>query len=128
QLDVLVRFSGAEDEAERTVLIRPALVAVEPAKIELHLSFVGSPKMTELQLERDEASHAAVIEEEVEIIVFAVDCDPMLACDEGEVSPELEEKALQLAEDRGLQIFFAEFSFEPEEIEHVGVAEHEIGR
>lgn len=67
QGDVLVGLARAEDQAERRLLSGPALVGVEPPKIELHLSLVGGLEATELEVDGDEPPKRPVIEEQVDV-------------------------------------------------------------
>lgn len=63
-------------------------------------------------------------EQEIEVVVVAVECDALLPLDEREARPKLEDKALDLAEDRRLEVLLAVRVGELEEIEHVWVSEH----
>src|SRR5450759_4979482 len=116
---------GAQDQADGRLLSRSPLVRVEPAEIEFHLSLVAWFELARLQLDGDQASHSAMEEEQIEVVVLAVDDDALLARDEAEVRTELEQEALHLVEDRALQVRFAVLGVEPEEVENVGVAERE---
>ena len=68
-----------------------------------------------------------MVEEQVHVVVVAVERDALLAFDEGEARAQLEEKTLDLAQQGGLEVLLTVGVFEPEEIEHVGVLENEVG-
>ena len=67
-------------------------------------------------------------EKQVEVVVFTIYRDAFLSSDKGEANAKLQDEGLQFAKNRGLQIFLAVSVVQPEEIEEVGIAEHEVGR
>ena len=69
-----------------------------------------------------------MVEEQVDVEVIAVDHDPLLAGDEREPAPEFEDERLHLAQDGRLDILLAVGVLQPQEVEKVRVAEHEVGR
>ena len=69
-----------------------------------------------------------MVEEQIDVEVLAVDDEALLASDEGEVRAQLEKKGLELAEDGLLEIALAVGVAKAQEVEQVGVAEHQIRR
>ncbi len=72
----------------------------EPAEIELHLPLVLGLERALLELDRDQAPELAVVEEQIDVEVVAVELDALLPGDEGEAGAEFEQEELQLAQDR----------------------------
>ena len=64
-------------------------------------------------------------EQEIEVVVVAVESDALLPLDEGEASAQFEEEALDLPEDRRLEVLLAVGVREPQEGQHVRIAEDE---
>ena len=73
--------------AERRLLARLSLVPVEPAQIEFHLPGVGGLELADLQFDDHQPPQPAVVEEQVDVVVVAVQRDPLLPLDEGEPAP-----------------------------------------
>ena len=69
-----------------------------------------------------------MVEEQVQVVIVTVQGDPLLALDEGETGAELQEERLDLPQQGALQILLAVGIAETEEVEHVGVTEHQVGR
>src|SRR5262245_29070624 len=98
-LDRLALPSGAQDDAERRVLGGLALVPIEPPQVQLHLPRVGRLEVADLELDGDQPLHRPMKEQQVEVVVVAVERDALLPLDEREARPQLEEEALDLAQD-----------------------------
>jgi hypothetical protein len=94
ELNLLLVLVRAEDQPQRRVLIRWALVLVEPAQVELHLPLVAGVKAAELELDGHQRSQRAVEEEQVEVVVVRADGRPLLTGDEAEPLTELEQERL----------------------------------
>ena len=88
-------------------LSRAPFVPVEPAQVELQLPLVRGTEPVELELDGHQPPHAAVIEQEVDVIVL------------GEITAQLDEEPLQLAQDGRFEVFLA---VGPK----IGVAEDEV--
>ncbi len=67
-----------------------------------------------------------MVEQEVEVIVLAVDDDMLLPADEGEAGAEFEDEVLEFAEDGDFEILFAVGISEAEEVQEVGIAKDQI--
>lgn len=81
-LDCLALLARAEDDPQRRLFRGLALVLVEPTQVQPPLRRVGRFEVTELQLDRDQSLHAALEEQQVEVVVVAVQRDPLLTLDE----------------------------------------------
>src|SRR5439155_8153891 len=82
QFDVLVGLAGTEDETQRRSLSRLTFVPFEPAKVELHLALVGSPKPTQFQVHSEQSVQATMEEKQVQVVILIVNRDSLLAGDE----------------------------------------------
>ena len=126
-LDCFALLACAKDDSERGLLGRLALVAIEPAQVQLHLTGVCGFEVTDLELDGYEAPHPSMKEQEVEVVVVAIERDALLPSNEREARAELEEEMLHLSEDRGLEVLLAVRVGKLEEVEHVRIAEYERG-
>ena len=104
-----------------------ALVTVEPAQVQLHLAGVGRLEVADLQLDDHQPPQPAMVEQEVDVVIVAVQRDALLALDEGEPGAELEQERLDLAQDGGFQILLAVRVLQSEKVEDVGIAETSRG-
>lgn len=91
------------------------------------LAGVGGLEVAVLQLDGDEALHPPVEEQEVKVVVVAVERDALLPLDECEPAPSSGRNrsiSRRIADLRSLAVRVGQ----PEEVEHVGVAEHQRRR
>jgi len=58
----LVFLSGAENEADRRVLSRLALVFVQPAQVEFHLALVTELEVPQLEINRHQSPQSTMVE------------------------------------------------------------------
>ncbi len=126
QFDMFGVFAGAEDEADRGCFAFDFFVAFEVAEVEFHLAFEGGVKFADFEVNGDEAFEAAVVEEEVDVVIALVDRDAFLAGEEGEVAAEFGDEALAIGEDGGFEVVFGVGVGEAEKVEDVGVAKIQI--
>ena len=61
-------------------------------------------QLAELEIDQDEGAEQAVVEDEVDVEVVAVDGEALLARDEAEAFAELEEERLEAVDDRLLEV------------------------
>ena len=69
-----------------------------------------------------------MVEQEVEIVVVAVDLHSPLPGNEAEAHPEFEDERLDLSQDRRLQILLRVSVLQPQKVQQVRVAEYQIRR
>ena len=67
---------------------------LQPPEIKFHLAFIGGLKVFEFKVNDDEPFKFAVVEQQVDVVVFAVDDDAVLATDECEARTEFKNKSL----------------------------------
>jgi hypothetical protein len=79
-----------------------------PGHVEFHLPFVAGVEAARLEFDGNQRSQRAVEEEQVQVVVVRADGHPLLAGDEAEPVAELEQKRVQLPQERGLQLGLAE--------------------
>jgi hypothetical protein len=117
---------GAEHDADRLRLVLRALEAVEEVHVHLHLAEVLVRELAQLEIDEDETAEQAVVEDEVDIEVIALESHALLPCNEAEALAELEEKALEAIDDGLLEISLAPVGafVEPEELEDERVFQH----
>src|ERR1700744_6132440 len=96
----LVLFPGAQDDTQRRFFRRLSLMFVEPSQIELHLSRVGRLEIAYFQLNGNQASHVAMEEQKVDVIIVVIEGNSLLALDECKAGTELEQEALKVAKNR----------------------------
>jgi hypothetical protein len=102
-------------------------VLLKPAQVQLHLPFVPRVKAAQLQVDGDQAPQPAMKEEQVKPVVHPVDRHSLLPRDEGEVRPQLRDEPFQLPQDRLFQVPLVVGVLQAQEVEHVVVAEHQVG-
>ena len=82
----LALLPGTQDHAKGSLLRRLSLVAIEPPQVELHLTKVRRPEVVQLQLNRHQSLHPPVKEQQIEVVVVAIENDSLLTPDEPEPS------------------------------------------
>ncbi len=127
QFDVLVGLVGTEDEPQGRLLAGASLVFFQPAEVQLHLPLVGCLELAELQVDRHQLAQAAVVEQQIEVIILIVHGDPLLPGDEGEITAQFQDKRLELAEDRLLHIILDVQAGQTEEVQEIRVAKDQVG-
>jgi hypothetical protein len=65
-------------------------------QIEVHLPGIRVGELSEFEINDDEASKSSMEEEQVNPVPLVSDAQPMLASDKREVTPEFQQKGLQL--------------------------------
>ncbi len=68
---------------------------------------VRGPEFFQFEFDRHQAAQAAMIEEQVEIVIVPADRQALLSGDKSEIRSQLDEKPLQLSQDSCLQILLA---------------------
>jgi hypothetical protein len=68
-----------------------------------------------------------VEEQQVEVEIVLADAHALLPGDEGEAAAQLQQHALDLAQDGALEVAFAVGALEPEQVEQVGIAKDDVG-
>jgi hypothetical protein len=86
-------------------------------------------ELVELQVDDQIAAEEPIVEDEVEEVVVAVECEPLLARFEEEALAEFEEKFFQMRDDGGFEFGFgvAGLFVEAEEFEDEGFFEEVVG-
>ena len=79
QGNMFFALSGTQDDPQRLLLVRLALVAFEPSQVEFHLPFVGRIKFADLQIDRHQPAQLTMVEQQIEIIVTVVNLHPLLS-------------------------------------------------
>src|SRR3972149_4100084 len=69
-----------------------------------------------------------MVEEQIEMEVVLADAHALLAGDEAETSPHLQQEALYLAQNGALHVALAVGAFQPQEVKEVRITEDSIGR
>lgn len=106
-LDDELVVRAAEQEADRRLVIGVAEEIVGRREVEVELADERGIERDRLELDDDEAAKLQVIEEEVEVKVLVADLEVDLAADEGEAGAELEHEALEVVDERLLDLALA---------------------
>jgi len=118
---------GAEvGDADGGLVVGAALFVVEEVQVEIHLARELRLEGADLEIEGDKDLEEAVIEEEIDEILFFAKGDAVLAPDEAKAVAEFEQEALQTGDEPVFEFAFFHRLAEAEEIEAVGVLEHLI--
>ncbi len=102
---MLLTLARTQNKADRRGLSLHLLMLFQVAQVELHLAFLGGFKFADLQIDGDEPAQAAVVKQQVNVVVAVVDGDAFLARHEGKVVAQLDDEALQFGQDGGLEVF-----------------------
>src|SRR5580658_5288122 len=127
QLNVFFSRSSAEDDAKGFSFVRLPLVFCQPFQVKFHLTFISRRELADFQIQRNEAAEFSVIKKEVEIIILAVDDDPLLPGHKREADAKLKDEGFNLPNDGRFEVFFSVSVLESQEIEDVWVAENQVG-
>ena len=125
-LDDFGVLGGAEQQANGGIFVGLAVVAVEGFEVEVDLTEVLRAEFANLQLDGDEAVHAAMEEQQIEREILSADLDGILGADEAEVPSQLSDEAAQIAQESPFQIRLGMLRGQAEEFEGVDVFE-ELG-
>ena len=87
KFDCLFGFVCAEDKRDRLVFTRPHLVLLKIAEIEFDLVFAGRFEFSDYQVDHDETVEPAVVEEQVDVVVVAVEDEVLLPGEKDEIAP-----------------------------------------
>lgn len=128
QFDLLLLLAGAEDDADWRCFTRFQFVLRKPSKVQFHLTLVLSFEGAEFQLDGDETLEFAVVEQQIQIEVVVIDRQPFPAGHERKACAEFQQELLHFAQDRIFQIALQVVIIQSEEVEHVRILQHELGR
>src|SRR2546425_9698901 len=68
-----------------------------------------------------------MVEEQIEVMIPAIRGDALLTFEKGETDAKFEDERLHLAQDGRFEVFLRISIAQPQKIEHVRIAENEIG-
>ena len=125
-----VALVRTEDDADGRVVAFVHLLAGVVVDVHLHLPDVLMGEIARFEVDEDEAFQNIVIEHEVDMEVPSVEVDVLLPCDKGETAPKLQEKFLQVVDERLLEIGFVETRalLHAQKFENVGIADNIFGQ
>ncbi len=81
---------------------------VDDVAVEVDLAGEFRPEGAGLQVDHDECTQFQMIEQQINVIVAAIDLDAVLPPDEGEALAQLEQEFLQVMDQAGFQLAFVE--------------------
>ena len=118
-------FVGAEDESDGGLIAGLHDLVLPAVQVEIHLSGVAMLEGSGLEIDEQMAAEDAVIKDEIDVIVFVADGEPLLPGLETEASAEFEEEGLQVIEQRFLQVLFeiVRLPCEAHKLQHVGIGD-----
>ena len=90
ELDLPGAGTSAKDDSKWLGFSFFTLVFGQPTKVEFHLPLVLWPEASLLQLNSDQSLELSVIEEQVDVEVFSVELNTLLASNEGETGTKFE--------------------------------------
>lgn len=125
QFDLLAVLARAKDDSQRRVLASFGLKFGEPAQVQLHLACVLRLEIPLLELDHHQASQLAVVKQQIDIEIVAIELDAFLPRHEGDTGTEFKQKSFQFAQDGVLQVALQESVLQAQEIKNVGVFEYQ---
>ena len=94
QFDLLLPFACAVDDAHGGVLPRLAFVFVQPAKMQLLMSFVFGTEFVQFEFNCNQAAQATMEERQVDMEVILVHCNSLLTVDKGKFCTQFQYEGL----------------------------------
>ena len=96
---------------------------VDDVAIEVELARVFGLERPRLQVDDHERTQTKVVEQEVDVVVFVSDIQPILPTNESEALTEFDEELFQMVNETGFKFAFVKGFFQRQEVEDVGVFE-----
>src|SRR5437773_5273609 len=127
QLHVLGGLPSAENKPQRLGFARLTFVTLQPVEVEFHLAFVCGLKVANLQIQRHEPAELAMVKQQVEVVIAAINLHPLLPLDETEAHAEFENECLHLPQNRGLNVLLRVRVFQSQEVQQIRIAKYQIG-
>ncbi len=87
---------------------------IQPAQIQLCLSFVRCLQLANLQFHDHKPPQCPMIQQQVDLMVFPVDDDPPMARNKDKVASHLQQKAFDFAQNSVGEFFLTEGIGKPE--------------
>src|SRR5207249_1240778 len=97
---------GAKDQPDRRILVGTGPVMAGVVEVQVHLADVASSDSVKFQIDQHEAAKPAVKKDEIDAEPLVIDAQPLLAADEGEIVPQLQQERFQMTDQRFFKIAF----------------------
>jgi hypothetical protein len=97
-------------------------------QVDVHLARIGVGEAAELEVDQHQATQAAVVEDQVNAEPVVADAKAPLASNETEVTAELQQERVEVADERVLEVGLGVLVFEAEELKDVRVLDLLRGR
>src|SRR5665811_2175465 len=123
---MLSSLLSAQYQSQGAFLTFAPLIFVKPAQVKLHLSLILCLEFTQFQFDRNQTAHTTVIEQQVKIVVFAINGNPLLARCKCKIRSKLKQKPFKFPKDGSLQIALAVGIGKTEKIKKIWVSKHKI--
>ena len=105
----------------------PKLV-IDGGEVEVHLAGEFGLEVLDLQLDHHKAAQSQMVEEKIQVIVLAADFKMVLAADEREAFPELENKRAQILDQATFKIALQHIWAKRQEVKGIGVLEELLSK
>jgi len=109
---------GAKDQTDGRVFARLGPVLAGIVEVEVHLAGIGVAELANLQVGQEQATQAAMEEDEIDAKPVVVEAKPPLTANEGEIVAQLQQEIGEVLDERCLQVRLGVFIFEVEEFEY----------
>ena len=103
-LDDNIFAVAAQDDANRRLVPLLHFVGLPPVDVEVHLPGITVFERPNLEINEDMAAQAAVIKDEVDVLVLTADRDAFLPSLETKPLAQFQQERLQVIEERGFKI------------------------
>ncbi len=119
-------FVSAEDQSKRRLVALRSAFLVIIIHIQLKLTQILMREFAYFQIKQHEAFQDGVIENEVNVEMIAINCDPFLPGNECKAFAQFQQERSQVVDERLFQIRFDEFRrrWHPQEFHHGRVFEY----
>jgi Aminotransferase class-V len=126
KLDLRAIAIAAQEDADGWKIALGLHVGLEPVHVKVHLAGISGLEGTDFQINEDVAAESTVVEDEIHPVVPASFRHAELAGLEAEACPQFQQEALEVIQERGLQIILGvggEIG-KAGEFEDVGIPQH----
>ncbi len=112
QLDMLFILARAKNQTYRSVFAFGHIILLKPAKVQFHLTLILRLELTKLKIDRYKTAQAAMVEQQIDIIIFAVDGYTLLTRQESKIIAKFGNKFLKFGNDGTFKVLFRKIALQ----------------
>ncbi len=101
---MLCVLADAQNQADGGGLAFHLFVFFQVAQVKLHLAFVGGFKLAHFKFDGYQSAQAAMVKQQVDVVVAVVDCDALLPGKKSKITAQLDDEALHFSNNGRLKV------------------------